>query len=177
MIVTGFLLNSQAQRSSSEARIAYMAEISKIAEQLNEQTLSEKRRFLELKARLQSYNEKNDPTFQKRSEIFHQMDAPQANPTASELERSPEYVRVNEVYNEAKSNYDIAEWLSFRLSLGGVVVAFLGFYLWYDRIQRHLDKQLTDSVSSSDNANQRSRDTKLRAKPRYAYKRFGRIRG
>jgi hypothetical protein len=69
------------------------------------------------------------------------------NKSRGDFERSESYIRAKQAWESTKAEYVNKDLLSFSLLLAGIFVSAGGFYLWYVKLQRFLDKKLVETVS------------------------------
>lgn len=45
------------------------------------------------------------------------------------------------ILNSRREKYEVAKWLSITAISIGVIISFLGFYLWHTRLQKYIDEE------------------------------------
>jgi hypothetical protein len=142
--VTGFLMNDRAKRSFEAAYKSMRVEDAKVGDQ----QLAQARKIKGLTQQLDDIDPKTEEGSRQLLKILRQMNAPELNLSRQDFERTESYIRAKQTYDEASAEY-LSSTKFFLLSIGGVFLSVAGFYLWFVRLQRLLDKQLIETANQA----------------------------
>jgi hypothetical protein len=146
--VTGFLMRQRTERSFREAATAMEVEKAKV---VNDQLARWDKRMSLIKQDLDLPLLGTEKDYREHKKIMAQLDAPELRQSLEDIQRNESFIKAKNKLDEASAEY-IAGTNYLYLVSGGLLLSAAGFYLWFVRLQRFLDKQLAAATNSPQRA-------------------------
>jgi hypothetical protein len=144
LTVTGLYLDVQMGRESNEALISVMVEDARVSDTM----LAQSKKGLDLVQQLKAHNPNTPEGARAQTELLNEMKS--LNAHWEHLRRKAPYITAKRRYDHISAEYST---LAFRIPLlliGGIFLSGLGFWLWYVRVQKFLDKGLSEPKATDE---------------------------
>jgi hypothetical protein len=144
LIVTSVLVADRSSRPFNDASTSFLVEETRIADK----QIADANKNLEL-LKQQHFDPKKGvvPTNEQFKALEKATNGSTFNETRAELERTEPYIKAKREYEFAKDEYIKAANEFMALLIVGSLLSAFGFYFWYMKIQRFLDKRLSAASS------------------------------